>query len=722
MANRTIVVPSFDFSAFYYPQLLESLIQFKRRYVPELTDESDFEPFIQAMRAFALVGHLNNTLIDVIANESTLPTAQLAETVRQMLALIDYRMRAASPSATDVVFELSKTFSSTFELIPEAARLATESGADEVEIPFEIMEALSIVATDEFTSVFRESAAGAFTDHTAAANAGSGFTPVLNTAGDKLYFGHSSVMWNELDIDVTVAQANLTGVWEFYDGDFDDTKPDLVTDIGGGEISYDLTTLLGPNNRAGATVRIRSNVTGAYEDVVSTWNGSENIAVTGYLGQTSPTTDVDDYQVGVAWTELELDGLDFEDETAALTLAGVLSYGLPQTELLNWKKATVNGQEAFWIRWRTITSVGGTNPTLDLCRLDTGKQYVIALATQGRTVQDDPLGSSTGGTNQSFATSRDNFIDGSEIVTVDNEIWTRVTDFLSSTAQDRHYRIVLGEKDRASVTFGDGTSGRIPTVGQGNISIEYRVDANNDGNVGATKIKVDKAGLTFVNSLYNPRQAGGWSQAQGATPESLEQAKIEGPASLRAKEVAISPEDAVTLAKKFVSSAGTKPFTRATFIEEGFGPKTLALIVVGGGGIAVSQTLLDELDLYFNGDKFAVPPLPKRIVTNQEATSVNYTPKVINIVATVTAPESVTEADIINRLAQILQPEALKDDGVTYEWDFGGEVGVSRINHEIFETDDLIEKVVITDPPADVGLNPTELPMLGTVTITMVEP
>ena len=263
---------------------------------------------------------------------------------------------------------------------------------------------------------------------------------------------------------------------------------------------------------------------------------------------------------------------------------------------------------------------------------------------------------------------------------------------------------------------------RVASIGQGNISIEYRVDANLDGNAGANKITVDKTGLTFVNKVYNPRQASGWSSAEGSTLESLERAKIAGPASLRAKEVAISPDDLITLTKSFVASDGTSPFARATYFEEGFGPKTVMIVVVGSGGATVSQAILDELDLYFNGDKYATPPVPKRFVANQEATSVNYSPKAIAVTAVVKAPSTVSAAAIISRLNLVLQPEALKDDGVTYEWDFGGQVPVSRLIHEIFETDDAIEDMDITIPAADVVLNPTELPVVGTLSITVVDP
>ena len=64
----TIEIPSFAFGSLRYAEILEALIQFKRQNVPEMTDESEFEPLIQLLRAFALVGHLNNVNLDILAN------------------------------------------------------------------------------------------------------------------------------------------------------------------------------------------------------------------------------------------------------------------------------------------------------------------------------------------------------------------------------------------------------------------------------------------------------------------------------------------------------------------------------------------------------------------------------------------------------------------------------------------------------------------------------
>lgn len=722
MASVEIEIPSFDWSAFYYPQILEALIVRKRIDVPELTDESEVEPFIQLLRSFAAVGHLNNVLTDVVANESTLPTARLTETVRNMLKLIDYNLASASPASAEVVYELSRTFSVSTEIVSALAQAATVTDGDSPIIYFESLLGIATSRTDQFTSVLAEDG-GVFTDHTSDANAGLGFVVWGSPESeDALYFGHDTIMWTTLAITVDVAAANIVGVWEYYEGDLYDTQPTGVTNIGGGQLEFDLTSLLGPNDRRGAQVQVSLNETGASQTVTSTWDGTKNIATTGLIGQTSPSVDGDDYSIGTEWTEFDqASGISITDATAGLTATGDVGYTLPQTELRNWQKTEVDGVEAYWVRFRIITVSGPTSPTLSQCNLDTGKQYVLSAVVQGRTVSDDPLGSSTGAPSQSFETTRDNFIDGSETVTVDGEEWVRVENFLSSGPQDKHYTISLGEDDRATVNMGDGVNGRIPPIGSGNISIDYRYNAEEDGNIGANTLTVDKTGLTYVNSIFNPRQASGWAEAEGASTESLERAKLAGPASLRTKEVALNGSDVVTLAKAYVAEDGTSPFTRATYVEEGFGPKTLELILATAGGGTPTAAQIAEIELYFNGDKFAHPPVEKHYVANNEVIAVSFEQRVIDVTAVVEAGEGVTAAQIKNGLAQVLQPEALKEDGITFEWDFGDKVPVSRLIHEIFKVDETIEDVDVTVPASDIQLSSRELPVSGTFTITVIE-
>ena len=182
----------------------------------------------------------------------------------------------------------------------------------------------------------------------------------------------------------------------------------------------------------------------------------------------------------------------------------------------------------------------------------------------------------------------------------------------------------------------------------------------------------------------------------------------------------MTPDDVVNLARAFVDESGAKPWGRGRVFEEGYGPKTMELVLVVKGGGQASAAQIAAIEEYLNGNPLASPPVEKRVVANQEVVAVNYSQRVIDITATVYG--DTTAAEVENRLAEILQPEAVKADGVTYEWAFGGTVPVQRIAHEIFETDDSITNVVMTSPASDTTLFARELPVLGTVSITVVTP
>lgn len=718
--SSIIKLPDFRFSAFYYPEILEALIAYTRLNVPEMTEESPQNPFVQFLRMMACVGHISNTTIDLVANESFLGTAKLTSSVREILKTMGYNMEPATPSNTDIVYELSKVFTTSYELINLGAQAATVRDSDGTIIYFETTSSLTIDRTDQLSACYAYEN-GTYTDYTTKANSATtpadDFTPWSTPdVKDALYIGHKHIMWNEIALQFTTASSNITGVWEYYDGKWTKTAPTSVVDIGGGELEIDLTSLLGSQNKQGTNIRVTLNNSGAYENVDSEWSGTKNIATVSLLGQTTPSTTATDYSIGSDWSILES-----TDGTTNLTVDGSVTYTLPQTLTQNWIKTTVNNLEAYYIRYRITTVSSPTSPVIIDCKIDEDKQYALMSTTQGRTYEDNPLGSSTGLENQRFETTKDYFINGSAIVTVDSEIWTEVENFLSSESGDKHYQIQLGDNDRATIVFGDGVNGKIPTIGVGNIVAEYRYGANNNGNVGANTVTVDKTGLTYVNKLWNPRQATGWSEADGSSEASLELAKVKGPASFRTKGIAVSVDDIKDVAVyTYEDSDGVKPFSRAIAIEEGFGPKTVELVLVAKGGEEASETQLTNIEKYFNGDKYNYPPIESHLVANQMVQAVNYTQKPIDITATVYGNTTVDA--VSNQLQKVIQPEALKDDGVTYEWDFGGEVPISRIEHEIFNASDRITKVVITEPAFDITLQTRELPTIGTLTITVVTP
>jgi len=715
-----IKIPDFDFSAFYYPEILEALIQYKRINVPELTDESEYEPFIQLLRAYALVGHLNSVTIDLVANESTLPTAKLVETVRNMLRLIAYELKPATPSGIDLVHELSRVFTDVREIIPEEAQSATKREGDNDPIYFEILSAMSTDPTDEFSYVLAEEN-DVFTDVTTEANIDNtpadDFTPwATPAAGDKLYFGHKTVMWDVIDVLLSTLAADITGVFEYYNQDWRQGAPTSVTLLGG-QLEVNLASILGPNNRAGAVVRIQLNATTAYEDLVVAWDGLSNIITTvGLLGQTIASVDPNEYTVGSNWVEIP----SLTDDTNHFTADGAVEYALPQTIESDWAKSEVDDKEAYWIRYRIITVGVPTAPVFNQVRMDTGKQYMLAVGIQGRTFSEPALGSSTGLPDQKFTTSKKYFLWDSEVVTVGVDEWVRVDNFLNSESGSQHYVIKLGEDDTATVVFGGGGRGKIPPVGVANIGIAYRYGANQDGNVGTRTVIVDKTGLSFVSKIWNPRQATGWAEAQGASEESLELAKIVGPASIRTSDVALGPDDVEALAIAYQDISGQSPFSRAKANEGGYGPKTVELILVAAGGGFASASQLEGVQTYFNGDKTTSPPKKKHIVANQEVVAVNYSPKIMDVTATIYG--NIDKAVAETQLIQLLHPEAKKADGVTWEWDFGATVHKERVNHELFSLDNSITNVIISIPAGDTYMQARELPIAGAINITIIKP
>lgn len=722
MVDKIIEIPDFNFSSFYYPQILEALIQYKRRNVPELTDESEFEPFIQLLRSQALVGHLNNVLLDLAANESMLPTAKLVDSVRNILRAIDYRLAPATPANVEIVYKLAKVFTSPFRIIPEGAQVATVRQASEAAITYEANAPLDIDRTDKFGRVtFYWASQDAWIDHTTAANdnvIGSTINvfPFM-AVGDAAYFCHSQVMWDKMLFDEsTGGGSGYVAIWEYYDGDWAKTQPKTVTQTGN-TLKINCNSLLGTNVRAKTNVRVTLNENGNFENAESLWDGVTNYVLIGLLGQSNPSLEPSDYTIGSDWSELVV----LKDETNFLALDGVLEFELPQSLESNWIPATIGPPAGLYtgycIRLRIVSVFASQTPVLSNAHMDNGKQYVIRRVTQGQLAADDPLGSSTGLPDQRHQTSRDYFIVGTMTVTVDGEAWVEVDNFFSSTASDKHYVVELGANDRATIVFGSGTQGKIPPIGINNISAEYRFGADNDGNVGPKTITVDKTGLSFVDSLFNPRQASGWKEAEGSTPASLQRAKIAGPASIRVREVALGPDDVTWMAtKKYKTPEGSNPYSRALAIEEGLGPKTVELVLVKKGGTLSSADELDDITEYFNGKP---PNIPKKIVANQQMYAFNYAQRVIDIQAVVTV-DNVAEQEIVNHLRQTIQPEATREDGVTWEWDFGSLVPRSRLIHEIFNTDqNRIFNVVLIHPNADILLGKRELPIVGSISITV---
>ncbi len=154
---------------------------------------------------------------------------------------------------------------------------------------------------------------------------------------------------------------------------------------------------------------------------------------------------------------------------------------------------------------------------------------------------------STDRPNQEFILSQTPYLedrsedDVSTVVTAANGTYTRVDTFLDSTASDRHFTVTVDNLDRATLRFGNGTSGAIPA---GDITVTYRTGGGAAGNVPAGAIKVlegqwtDSLGNPVVVTVTNAAAAEG-----GDDRESVAQARERIPRAARTREVAVARED-----------------------------------------------------------------------------------------------------------------------------------------------------------------------------------
>lgn len=818
MAGTIVEVPTIDYSQLYYPDILKILIQHRRQNAPEVTDESQYEPYVQLERAYALVSHYSHVLLDVVANESLLPTAKLLESVRNHLKLIGYILAQASPASVNVIYELSKVLTSTTQFVPQYSQSANEETEETPQIIYESNDDHTIDRTDQVSYVLSwnsaririinnvwdgnetikintvtlaygtDFVAGATkadtaqnianfintsqdeaiegkmlvlvegdqanivnldettemilietdgaTDNMEVADgvysvnyAGQAntdalpFTPFTEPKiGDALYIAHKHIQMDKITFIFDTPSSGITGVWEYYDGELEDQTPVGVQNLGS-NLRIDVSSLLpSGTDYSGTVVRVKLQETSTFEDVISFYSGGINyIDTTGLLGQSSPSTIADDYVVGSFWQPLE----ELTDATLNLTVDEAVDYQLPETLTAQWLSRTLNSlYNGYFLRYRIVSVSAPVSPIIDRIRIDEGSQYLKTSQTQGQFRSEDPFGSSDGSANQEFTLSFGPLISGSLVTEVDEgtgfSAWSKKDNFLSSNANSKDYTIDIKADDTVIIKFGDGTSAKIPALGVDNIRVQYRTGADVNGNVGAETITVNKAGIGFVNRIWNPRQAIGWVTKEGSTPEDLARVKIEGPASIRVLSRGITTSDDEYLAENFVAASGSRIVSRAQAIEETFGPKTIELITVGQGGVQLSVSEREELGEYFNGNK--TKGVKGVLLANHELTPVNYTKRVINVTASV---QGGNKTEIENALKNFLNPEAKYSDGTTNRWNFSTAnvteyVRTALLFNIITEVDPLnIKNIVITEPSADIALELRELPFPGTINVSV---
>lgn len=193
------------------------------------------------------------------------------------------------------------------------------------------------------------------------------------------------------------------------------------------------------------------------------------------------------------------------------------------------------------VRTRNVTGQKVFQLLLDLT-IPAGTDPPQAFGTvEDSTTINDETSSATGLPNQEVVLALTPFIDASLVVTAGNGAYTQVDDFLSSDGNDRHYTVTVDADDRATVRFGNGINGEVPS---GSIVCDYKIGGGKSGNVGPGTLTIidgafsDIIGNPVQVSVTNPEAA-----SDGDNRETVAQVKQNAPRSVRVSDRTVALED-----------------------------------------------------------------------------------------------------------------------------------------------------------------------------------
>lgn len=372
------------------------------------------------------------------------------------------------------------------------------------------------------------------------------------------------------------------------------------------------------------------------------------------------------------WLPLSLD----KDATLSLMRSGHALLSTPEPGTMKKDKMGEAPEELFWLRVR-VESAGYERPPL----LDAVRTNTIG-ATQAQTQRDEVLGGSSGQPDQIFQLAFTPVLAGTLRLEVDEgqgfQPWMQVTDFFASTAEDSHFVL---NRTTGEVRFGDGEHGRIPVgnieIPDGNIVARfYRYGGGKKGNAAAgtlTNLLGGTAGLD-ANAISNQRPAAG-----GRDEETLDEAKLRAPQTLKNKCRAVTAQDFEALA---MEAPGVKRGKALPLTHPGFPgvqvPGAVTVIIVPDSDVpnpTPSEGMIRTVCAYLD---------QRRLLT----TELYVVPPIYHLVGVSARVIALGEADLAEVKRSVI------DDLLTYfhplkggeggaGWEFGGDVFFSLVYRRV---------------------------------------
>lgn len=353
-----------------------------------------------------------------------------------------------------------------------------------------------------------------------------------------------------------------------------------------------------------------------------------------------------------------------------------------------------------------------------------GSTSVSGQTSENAELEQDSF-TSPGTPNLSLILGTVPYIDTTTVISAGNGVYTEVDNFLSTTGTDRHFTVTVDQNDQATVRFGDGSTGVIPT---GTITVDYKVGGGASGQVEANTVQViegtftDAFGTTVQVSVNNPSES-----TPAANRQTVEQIRQAAPESIRVLNRTVAREDYEINAKKLPEVARALMLTSNEDTSIGENTGFLFVIPVGGG--------LPTADLKAQVLTQVTVTFPNTLTFN-----VTVSDPVLNAVDIRTvvflskgAIAANVDAAIRSNLASffdILNSDGTQNESIDFGFNFvetegapNGELPKSKVRNVVNDTAGVLKlgdgasDFTMNGETTDISLLLREFPTLGTVTI-----
>jgi hypothetical protein len=341
------------------------------------------------------------------------------------------------------------------------------------------------------------------------------------------------------------------------------------------------------------------------------------------------------------------------DRLSVLLLGKLLGYQLrTATSASVVVKATIDavyGEAVIIPAGTSLSSLNGVAfVTTEDFRIEAGQ--VTANMTFVSGVNRSETFSSDGTAWQKLILSQKSVVEDTVEVLVDGDIWSEISTLVLADGDSKAFSVAYSETGVVTVSFGDGTSGRVPPVGAV-LSVAYRTGGGVEGNIALNQLAGTVQGqrelvfpasyvsVTILNDTY--RGSG------GEDAETVSHAKLWIPYWVRANGRAVTETDYDVLANAFSDPTyGAPAFAKAKLKQEIPELNTVELYVWGrdyaGDVTTPSIGLKNALSAYFNDNG---PNGVKCVCTHTEVLDGNIV--YIDITMSIRVASNYVEADVL---------------------------------------------------------------------------